>query len=133
MAPKKRPAKKTTKKEDKTKRPRRRIGVAIGVSAAAIVLILGSMLYVRAYRSMILPNVRVGGVEVGGLSVDDAKGRLEEASKETADGSVVLHVDDKVFEESMMTLSLAYDIGVSAQAAFDVGHSDNTWRNWWEG
>lgn len=125
--------KKASAKKDKNKHSgkRRRIALIIGMVAGALVLVAGFWGYTTAYKNKILPNIKVGGINIGGLSVEAAQARLEEAGKKVTDGSVSLHIGDKNFKESASILGIGYKYNESAQEAYELGHGNSKLENLW--
>ena len=103
-------------------RPIRRLGT-VSVAALCLFFVLtlaASALVVRAYtlRESVLPGVRVGGVDVGGLSRTDARSRIETSLAASLSRPVNISIDsnsftvrpDSVFSlDGAATERLAYD------------------------
>jgi len=118
-----------TKGKKKIKFDRRRAALVFGVLAGLLVLIVGFYIYMRVFDDQILPNVKVGLVPVGGLSVDAAAKKLEEVGKKNITEKIKLHINDKNFEESVENLGLNYDYKTSAQKAYKLGHNHSKIKN----
>jgi vancomycin resistance protein YoaR len=106
-------------------RPIRRLGT-IALVAALVLAVAAGVLLVRAYtlRDSVLPGVRVAGVEVGGLSREDARARISSSLGERLDRPVEISIDGESFTvnasfvfsvDSVATERLAYD---SARRSF---------------
>jgi vancomycin resistance protein YoaR len=107
-------------------RPIQRLGrpSAIVVAVSVLIALAGSALLARAYslRDSVLPGVSVAGVDVGGLSPDDARARIESQIGARLDDPVTVRVGKKSFR---LTPSNVFRIDVAAteQAAFDSARS----------
>lgn len=117
---KKKAAKEKGKKQIKF--DRRKISLIFGVAAGLVVLFAGFCIYIQVFSTKILPNIKIGTVAVGGLSIDAAAQKLEEIGKKNVTEKVKLHINDKNFEESAENLGLDYDYKASAQKAYNLGH-----------
>jgi vancomycin resistance protein YoaR len=88
--------------------PIRRLGrpVAIAIGLALVLALATTALAVRAFtlRDSVLPGVRVAGVDVGGLSRPDARGRIEVAIAERLRQPVDVSVDGQAFTVQPDTL-----------------------------
>ena len=85
-------------------RRRRRIGGAVGVCAIAITLVG----LVGSGGSDIPPRVSVGGVDIGGLSVQAARTRLTERGRTALDGRITLTApNDPAFSMDVAAAALA--------------------------
>lgn len=102
-----------------------RLAAAFAVSAFGGALLLVGLLvgiqFAHADRS--LPGVRVGGVDLGGLSRADAAARLEAALPSLGDGTLRLVIADEVIEVGYARLGRAYDADAMLDQAFAVGRS----------
>ncbi len=90
------------------------------VGAMAVTLLLGTALVALAYRDRVLPGVRVAGIEIGGLTEDEARGRLGRIPTPT-----ITLTGGALSETYADTdLGLAFDVDVGVRAAFAVGRED---------
>src|SRR5215211_1028842 len=80
-------------------RGRARFAVAFLVGLIAALAIGAGALYAfdRQYAGKILPGVHVGGIDVSGLTADEASARLEEAFRSFSEGKAVLTSGDLEF------------------------------------
>lgn len=109
----------------------RTVALVVGIVAGLLVLAGVFVLYVNAYERKILPNIEIGGVSVGGLSVQKAKDKLNDAAKGPSEGRVKIRVEDKTFEESTDNLGLNYNVDKSVESAYSFGHEDKKWLSYW--
>ncbi len=81
-----------------------------------------------------LPHVSIGGVDVSGTTREEATRRLQSAvDKFLAEPFVFTGSNEKGeskrFELSATDLGLTIDVGASVQAAYDMGHNPNKFKN----
>jgi vancomycin resistance protein YoaR len=102
--------------------PIRRLGrpLAIAIGLALVLALAAAALAVRAYtlRDSVLPGVRVAGVDVGGLSRPDARGRIEAAIAERLRQPVDVSVDGEAFTVHPDTL-FTVDATATERLAFE--------------
>lgn len=123
----KKPLKKTTKK----RKNYRVAATVVGIVAGLIVLAGGFVLYVKAFERKILPNIEIGGVSVGGLSVQKAKDKLYEVAKNPSEGKVKIRIEDKTLEENTDNLGLNYNTDKSVDNAYYFGHEPDKYLKYW--
>src|SRR5512147_281650 len=83
-----------------------------------IVWTLGSQLL---YAGRIFPGVSVAGVDVSGMSPDDAALKLNQTLSYPITGKVVFRDGDRLWVASPVQLGMVFDPSASARAAFRVG------------
>jgi vancomycin resistance protein YoaR len=93
-------------------------------------LLAGALLaYGLTFGPRIYSGVRVAGVDVGGMTPDEARSRLQERAGSYAAGSLTLQAGDHVLEIPAEDLGLAFDIEGAVDRAFIFGRSGNLWRD----
>lgn len=88
-----------------------------------VALLTGAYLFAAPYlryRELIYPHIKVGGVDVGGLTVEAARARLAEAFP-APEQQIVLRVAEKGWRYTLASLGVGYDVDGMARAAFAVG------------
>jgi len=75
----------------------------------------------RAYEGRILPGVRAAGVDLAGLTPDEASGRLLAARADLAEGEVVLDVDGTPISLGYADLGRRLDVDALVAGAMTVG------------
>jgi vancomycin resistance protein YoaR len=104
-------------------RPIRRLGRAtmVAICVLLVLVVAASALLARAYtlRDSVLPGVRVAGVDVGGLSRPDARGRIETAITERLRGPVEVSVNGRGFTVYPGTL-FTIDATATERVAFEA-------------
>src|SRR5512138_301558 len=109
----------------------RRAPVAAQVLAAfvgGLILFLGvTVLWVVGYQLLyagrIFPGVSVAGVDLSGMSPDDAALRLSEKLSYPISGKVVFREADKAWIASPVQLGMVFDPSASARTAYGLGRS----------
>ena len=96
--------------------------VLVLIAAAAVIIGL-----VAGRSSKIHPNMTLGGIEIGDMSVQDAENALSEGGWEQLDGGSVAVTLPGGFEFTVTAAEagLDMDCAEAAQAAYAYGHSGN--------
>ncbi len=92
--------------------------------AFSLMLLIAAGVVVAAISANVLPGVVVGGVRVGGLTLEQATRLLGEQSYR-----VTLTADGQTWRVPAAELGLKVDVRASAQRAFDAGRADG---NFWQ-
>jgi vancomycin resistance protein YoaR len=96
----------------------------LGTLAAAIMLLAAISIGVSvAHAGRIMPGVRVGGVEVGGLDRAAATSRLEAQLPSLADGSLTVRIGEEAVQVPLADLRRAYEMDRMLDAAYGVARS----------
>jgi len=116
--------KKTTKSNQKRKLTPKKI-ILISIILALVFSVVFMFTYVSG-NDLIFPNVTVAGVDVGGMSIEDAAWVLEEAFGDSLDHkTVTISNEDMSVTHSGEDLGIRVDFAQSARDAFEVGRSRN--------
>src|SRR5512138_830934 len=107
----------------------RRAPVAAQVLAAfvgGLILFLGvTVLWVVGYQLLyagrIFPGVSVAGVDLSGMSPDDAALKLSERLSYPISGKVLFRQGDKAWVVAPIQLGMVFDASASARTAYDLG------------
>jgi len=95
--------------------------VPLGVIFMGIMFCGGILAIVGiSYSNKILPGVSIAGVDVGGLTEEQAQIRLNSGWRK-----ITLRDDDRVWEVNPQTFGLSLDTGASAEKAFDAGRASS--------
>ena len=94
--------------------------------AAGLILLLGLLLIVNlvfsaVYSNRVLPGVSMNGVQLGGLSLDQATSEIANSIRFTETGSVLLLASEKSWAAAPVQLGVYLDPIASAKSAFAVG------------
>jgi len=111
--------------------------------AAVLVLILGlaggvaclrGLMYLaqERYEGRIYPNVQVLGLDLGGLTLDEARARLEAGADRADPGILVLTDGENQWQVPWVEAGLQFELEATLRVAYAVGHSpgDRHWRRW---
>jgi vancomycin resistance protein YoaR len=79
--------------------------------------------YQLLYAGRIFPGVSVAGVDLSGLSPDDAALKLNQALSYPINGKVVFRDGNKLWVASPVQLGMVFDPSASARAAYKLGRS----------
>ncbi len=84
------------------------------------------------YAERVLPNTYVLGIDVSGLTLDQATTVLSEATAPVYEGMLALDAGDCVYEVPWHDAGMLYDPRATAKAAFMIGHesADLDPRRW---
>lgn len=94
--------------------------IVCSVAAGASLALLGG--------DKIQPGVRVAGVDLGGLTIQEAEERLRELETPALDRRITLRYSEGALTCSLRDLGCRVDASQCAQAAFDVGRRGNYFR-----
>ncbi len=106
----------------------------LGFALAAVVLLTVAAGYGLTYRGRIFPGVRVRGVDVGGLTPEEAAARLDIALTYPTSGTITLTYRDQRWAFNPINLGFALDNAAAAQNAYRVGREGGLWtrlQTWW--
>jgi lipoprotein-anchoring transpeptidase ErfK/SrfK len=106
----------------------RAVLIGVGLGLVTFVL-LGVMMVVGAYGyfqvfGLIVPGVHVGGVKLGGMSVEEASLALDEAWN-VEQGGIILTDGQRSWYAPPSDFGLALDPVATARRASDVGHGES--------
>ncbi|HQV63843.1 MAG TPA: hypothetical protein PKV19_07565, partial [Anaerolineales bacterium] len=79
--------------------------------------------YQLIYAGRIFPGVSVGGVDLSGLSPNDAALKLSQTLSYPINGKVLFRDADKLWVASPAELGMVFDPSASSLAAYDFGRS----------
>jgi vancomycin resistance protein YoaR len=98
--------------------------IVAGVGLALVLVLAGTFALVRAYtlRDAILPGVTVAGIEVGGLSREEATARIAASLRVTLNRPVTVRVGEREFTTTPSRL-YRLDLAATEQAAFEAGRN----------
>ncbi len=110
--------------------------VALCVAACAVVFgslaVAGGALYTLSHRGEILAGVRAGGVDLSGLTSEEATRAL--AGQVAASQPVAITLVDGATRTALTAeeLGLTFDLAGTVSAAYDVGRSGNAVADVWQ-
>jgi len=110
-----------------------RIAIAFAASAAATLILLTVLAVTLAAVSLssgrVAEGVRVGNVDVSGMSRDQVVARLQSAYASFGQGEASVHTPLGVVDITYAEVGRAPDVEVMADSAMSVGHSGNPIRD----
>ncbi len=89
------------------------------------IVIFWTLGYQLAYAGKIFPGISVAGVELSGLSPNDAALKLSQTLSFPINGKILFRNADKVWVASPAELGMVFDPTASANAAYQYGRSGN--------
>ena len=105
--------------------PRFAVAFALGLVAVLVVGVGALYAYDQQYTGRILPGVRVGAIDVSGLTAEAAAARLHEAYDQVATGRVVLVSGDKEIALPFSRARRVADVDAMVAKAVSVGRAGN--------
>ena len=132
LANKSKPAekKKAPKSEKRSKRGRNVVlGIVLGLTAVIALCALGG--FIVGSGDTVYPNISIGGVSLGGMTVSEATAALNDAGWNGGDISpvTVSLPGDREFTVTADDAGLRLDAEEAAQAAYAYGHGDDPFEN----
>ncbi len=92
-----------------------------GIGLAAVVLLCSFFVYSASYAK-ILPNIKVEGIKIGGMSANEAENELKTIfGTEIKDRTIVLECEGNKKEVKLSDFNLTIDNKKTAQKAFEIG------------
>jgi vancomycin resistance protein YoaR len=88
-----------------------------------VITITWTLVYQLLYAGRIFPGVSVAGVEVSGLSPNDAALKLSQTLSFPITGKILFRAQDQVWVASPAELGMVFDPSASALAAYKFGRS----------
>lgn len=97
--------------------------LAGGLSLFLVVAVVWTLAYQLIYAGRIFPGVSVAGVDLSGLSPNDAVVKLSQTLSYPITGKVVFRNADQVWVASPAELGMVFDPSASAMSAYEHGRS----------
>jgi len=105
----------------------KKIGIVLIVSLLLIFASVAIYLNSLTQDSFIYPGISVNGVDISGLSVEQAKIVLQERLKL---GKISFVHDEKKWDYNLSELGFEYDYDRTVSEAFSIGRDASLFRNW---
>lgn len=105
--------------------PRVALAFFLGLVAVLVIGVGALYAYDQQYRDRILPGVRVGSVDLSGMTAGQAAGRLHETYDDLAVGQIVLVAGDKEIVLPYSRAKRAADVESMVGRAMSVGRAGN--------
>jgi hypothetical protein len=101
------------------------IGAAIFISAVAA-FITG---YQMRYAGQIYPGVSVAGIDISGLTVDEAGAKITQEIRYPQNGRLLIQGESQNWFATPAEVGLFLDPGASARKAFEIGRDQSLVQN----
>jgi len=101
----------------------RRVALVSGLAALALALVLGVLR--TAYDGRVYPAVHVGGLDLGGLSREEARAALQGRADALEQGTVTFTHAGQSWAPSLRELGARFEVGVSLERAYDLGRESS--------
>ncbi len=96
--------------------------VAVAISLGVVIVLASALMIFAAGYERILPNLSVGGVEVGGLTAENAEMEIYRAFEDrTEDRYIAVACGDNVIQLSFNSIEMKVNSKLSANKAFKTG------------
>jgi vancomycin resistance protein YoaR len=107
------------------------------VALLILVLVLAlngvlAMAYSRVFQDRLFPGVRIGGVDVGGLTKSQARALLRSGVAASADQPFLLQYGTHTWLVSAAEIGLDYRFAEAWEQAWDLGRRGFLFRAWWD-
>lgn len=123
----------TQKKEYEKKQTKRKKKIKIAIIIGIIIFILFIFSIIFALLNMnsnkIISGISVNGIEISGLTVEEARGKLETIIAEKKNKQIFLKYNDFETEINAELMEVNYDIEGTIQSAYNVGRDNNIFVN----
>ena len=97
------------------------LAFAAGLILLLALLLIVNLVFSAVYANRVLPGVSMNGVQLGGLSLDQATSEIANSIRFTETGSVLLLASEKSWAAAPVQLGVYLDPIASAKSAFGVG------------
>jgi hypothetical protein len=112
-----------------------RVAVIVSVAAGLVVLTAGAAFaafhYDRARARQILPGVTVAGVQVGGMTRDEAIGAVEGATSRRLASTITIQAAGKTWSETPTELGRRAEVAAAVDRALAANHSLGMFSRVW--
>lgn len=94
----------------------------IAAALIVLVLIVSVVTVVKSKSNVIFSGVTAGGIDLSGMTIDQAEKALTEKIISTADERIIIKADGDEFSATYRDFGASYDIHKTAEDAFAYGH-----------
>ena len=99
-----------------------------GLTVALLFLVLFSVVLTILFAGKLLPGVYVAGVDLGGLSQEEAEALLRDRISYPETGLIALEYEDQLWTFTPGELGLTLDYQASIQQAYEIGRTGWPWQ-----
>lgn len=103
----------------------KKIRITISAAIAVIVIAAGGFSIYMVKRDKIAPNTIINGVDVGGLTKDEAKSKIKIFTEDTFN----LEYNEKSYSIELKDIDFKYNLDKTVQDAYDVNRKEGTLKN----
>ena len=104
------------------------LALALGLALFLFSLLAVVFSYNLSYQDAVFPGVRVGGVELGGMSLEQSQIALAQQLSYPEQGRIIFKDNEQLWTVRPAELGLYLDAQTSALAAFQVGRNGNAFK-----
>ncbi|MDD3184253.1 MAG: VanW family protein [Anaerostipes sp.] len=103
---------------------KKNLGIAAGI---IVIIVVGIFVFMNqriqgaVSNEKILPNVKVEGVEIGGLSKDEATKKIEDYVADKATDTMNFYVDDQTKKIALKNLGITWNVRKTVDNAYNLG------------
>ncbi len=99
-----------------------------GIGLCFFLFTFGSIVLGTLYAGRIYPNVRVGGVDLSGMTLEQARQTLQQNLVYPQNGRIVLQDRERIWTYTPSELGFFLDAQQSAVVAYKIGREGNQWQ-----
>jgi len=117
---------KSRKKSTKsTQKPlRKKVLKVVGIVLLIVIIFGLPTSFVFAYNNRIYPNIKIAGIQVGGMTPDEAKAALADKSKELSSEPLNLVLDGQAVNPRLEELGISFDVDKAIESAYSIGREN---------
>lgn len=104
------------------------IALAGGIGIFLSLFVAASISLGALYAGRIYPNIRVGGVDVSGMTIEQAHQTIQQNLLYPQTGRIVLQDRERIWTYAPAELGFFLDAQQSAVVAYEVGREGNLWQ-----
>ncbi|MBQ2931419.1 MAG: VanW family protein [Clostridia bacterium] len=104
------------------------IVTACGIGLATVILLCSFLVYTTSYAK-ILPNIKVEGIKIGGMTADEAENELKTIfGTNVEDRTIVIECEENKKEVRLRDFSLTIDNKKTVEKAFEIGRDGGKFK-----
>ncbi len=108
------------------------IALVGGIGLFFALVLLSNLLLVSVYSGRIFPNVRVGGIDVSGMTIEQARQALEQNLLYPQTGKIILQDGERIWMFHPREVGFSLDAQQSAVFAYRLGREGAIWTRLFE-
>ena len=120
-------------KDEKIKKPKQKRNLIIAI--CAIVMVLAILIFstifsiININNEKIITGVKIEGIDVSGLTAEEAKQKIELIYNEKKQNDISLKYEDYEASINLELLEVTYDVDSAIQEAIEIGKDSNIFVN----